>query len=92
MALYLISYDLRKPGRDYATLLERLRQLKAERVLESVWLLPSGVRTTEQVRNELWQLMDNNDRILVTRIAFDAAWNNLKLKDESVEVLYGEAR
>jgi hypothetical protein len=35
---YLIAYELNAPGQDYAALEERLRTLKATRILETVWL------------------------------------------------------
>ena len=39
MALYLISYDLLKPGKNYDPLLDALTQQGAKRVLLSQWIL-----------------------------------------------------
>ena len=39
MALYLISYDLLKPGKNYDPLIDALTQQKTKRVLVSQWTL-----------------------------------------------------
>ena len=39
MALYLISYDLNKPEKDYPKLIDYLEQIGAHRVLYSEWLV-----------------------------------------------------
>ena len=39
MALYLISYDLLKPGKNYDPLIDALTQQGAKRVLVSQWTL-----------------------------------------------------
>lgn len=69
MAVYIISYDLRKPDYDYQPLYEALDKIKAKHLQDSVW----GVHTSSnaaQVFDYLWQHMHNEkDRLFV--IPFD---------------------
>jgi len=69
MAVFLISYDLRKPDHDYDPLYDGLAKIKAKHVQDSVW----GVRTrssAEEVFDYLWQFMHNEkDRLFV--VPFD---------------------
>jgi hypothetical protein len=65
MAVFLISYDLRKPDFDYEPLYEALNKIKAKHIQDSVW----GIDTTssaEVVYDYLWQHMHNaRDRLFV---------------------------
>lgn len=83
MAVFLISYDLRKPDYNYQPLYEALDKIKAKHVQDSVW----GVRTTssaEVVFNYLWQHMHNKmDRLFV--VPFDKE-NDYKA-DNSITML-----
>lgn len=69
MAIYLISYDLRKPDYDYQPLYDALDVIGAKHVQDSVW----GVDTTDSVAevfDYLWQHMHNQkDRLFV--VPFD---------------------
>ena len=67
MALYLISYDLLKPGKNYDPLLEALAQQGAKRVLLSQWTLNTYC-SAKQIRDWARRYMDNNDRILISEI------------------------
>lgn len=71
MAVFLISYDLRKPDYNYEPLYEALAKIKAKHVQDSVW----GVSTTSSakvVAEYLWQHMHNErDRLFV--VPFDKA-------------------
>jgi hypothetical protein len=84
MALYWIGYDLDKPGQDYSDLIARLKQLSAVRVLKSDWLLGHNSTTPEQIRNDLMRFLDANDRIIVSELKNNAAWNNLLASDQTV--------
>ncbi len=69
--LYLISYDLMTPGKDYTNLWAFLRRLGGVRVLESEWMIRwvSATPTTPlDLANATLQHMDRNDRILVTEV------------------------
>jgi CRISPR/Cas system-associated endoribonuclease Cas2 len=69
MAVFLISYDLRKPDFDYDPLYDALAKIKAKHIQDSVW----GVNvndTAKSVFNYLWQHMHNEkDRLFV--VPFD---------------------
>jgi hypothetical protein len=66
-AHYLISYDLRAPGRNYDGLYEALAAAKAVRALESVWLLDDPKQGAE-VRDALRTHLDANDGVIVIGI------------------------
>jgi hypothetical protein len=71
MAVFIISYDLRKPDYNYDPLYAALNEIGAKHIQDSVW----GIRTSssaEIVFNYLWQHMHNQkDRLFV--IPFDKA-------------------
>ncbi len=64
---YLISYDLTKPGQNYARLHAELQRAGARRVLQSAWALNTTTSAT-QIANWLRQYVDLSDRILVTEL------------------------
>jgi CRISPR-associated endonuclease Cas2 len=90
MALYLVSYDLDKPGQDYSDLIKRLREFGATRILYSEWFL-AHTATAEQLRDDLLRFMDDNDRILVAELKNSAAWNHLMISNNSVLAWYKKA-
>ena len=67
MALYLTSYDLLKPGKNYDPLIDALTQQGAKRVLLSQWTLNTYC-SPKQIRDWARRYMDNNDRILISEI------------------------
>lgn len=73
MAVYLVSYDLRQPGRNYEPLWQDLRNAGGVRALESLWLVDVN-QTAVQVRDLLRTHLDANDRIMVVEITPAAAW------------------
>jgi hypothetical protein len=76
MAVYLVSYDLRAPGRNYAPLWDRLRQYTYAKGVESGWLVDT-TWSAAQVRDDLTQHVDANDLLLVVRLAGESAWTKL---------------
>jgi hypothetical protein len=78
MSVYLVSYDLRTPGKEYAPLHACLKSYPAHaKPLESVWLIGTSL-SAEQLREAVCSHMDANDRLLVLNIAaFEVAWLNL---------------
>ena len=74
MPILLVTYDLKKPGRDYAPVHKWLKTFAYCKDLESVWLLDTNW-TTEQVRDKLRELVDTNDKIFVVRL--QRSWNSL---------------
>lgn len=74
---FLVSYDLRKPGKDYKSLHEHLKSYSNwAKPLESVWLIKSSL-TCEQVGNNIYSHMDTNDKLFVLDINDrKAVWSN----------------
>ena len=64
MALYLISYDLNKPEKDYPKLISYLESISAHRVLYSEWFLRSS-SDRDAVYNAVKSRIDDNDGLLV---------------------------
>lgn len=83
MALFLVSYDLDKPGQDYPDLIARLKQFGAQRILYSEWFLVHNSATPAQLRDDLLRFMDSNDRILVVELKNNAAWQRLMITNEA---------
>ena len=73
---YLISYDLRTPGKDYARLYEALEGIGAKRVLDSAWAVRVTNMGAAGIRDWVRLYTDSNDRVLVSPIQSDwAAWS-----------------
>ena len=66
--VYLISYDLTNPTKDYAQLYKALSHLGAEKILMSRWILKHPKDDVEGLSNYLWKFMDEKDRLLVTKL------------------------
>ncbi len=66
--VYLITYDLRFPGRDYTNLYNAIKDLGDWRhPMESTWFVHSTLRANE-IYNRLCSNIDTNDRLLVIEI------------------------
>ena len=76
MTVYIASYDLRKPGRNYDALYRRLADWKALRVLESVWAIYT-TSNAKTIRDDLKRYIDSGDGLLVAKLAGEAAWESL---------------
>ncbi len=84
MKVYQINYDLRKQ-RDYESLYERIRSYSTySHALESTWLIVTD-QTAAQIRDYLYEVMDSDDGLLVTRLQGEAAW--IGLRDKTTEWL-----
>ena len=76
MARYIITYDLRKPGRNYDELYKRIKSYGAcASITESSWAVAT-TQTSEQIRDYLKGAMDGNDKLLVG-ILGTSAWFGL---------------
>lgn len=69
---YLISYDLAQPEPKYDLITERLEELDAKRILQSVWVLEDD--DSKNRENELRQdlrdhLLSSRDKLLVVTLA-----------------------
>ena len=70
--IYLITYDLRKPGRDYTSLYDAIKQLgDTNHPLESVWLvaIDNKSKNAAYISSSLRNYMDDNDLIFVVDIS-----------------------
>ncbi|RXZ45342.1 hypothetical protein [Crenobacter cavernae] len=63
---YLISFDLNRPGQEYAPLIKTLEDMGAHKVQDSSWLLRSTL-TAQEIRQQL--PMDSNDVAEVFELA-----------------------
>lgn len=77
MGTYAVSYDLRKPGRNYEPLWSRLREWRAVRVLESFWIVPDA-SSAAALRDDLIRHIDSNDGLLVAGVTGEMAWQKLQ--------------
>jgi CRISPR/Cas system-associated endoribonuclease Cas2 len=71
MAILLVTYDLKNPGRNYEPLHSLLKQYNYCKGMESVWLLDT-THTPSQVRERIAQVVDGNDIVFVTKLASQA--------------------
>ena len=78
MHAVLISYDLRKPNRDYEDLYKAIKSVANGwwSCLESVWLIRSE-STCAVIRDYLQQHIDASDKLLVIRVGADWATSGL---------------
>ena len=67
MAVVLVTYDLKAPGRNYQPVHDYLKTFSYCKGLESVWLLDTELQTTA-IRDALMAKVDTNDVIFVTPI------------------------
>ncbi len=73
---YIIIYDLRAPGRNYASLYQAIKDYGTwGKISESAWAVVSSQNSVE-IRNNLMKYLDSNDRLMVVRSGQDAAWVN----------------
>lgn len=75
MSVFLVSYDLRAPGRDYSRLYTRLSGWRAVKALESDWLIDAET-TAYAIRDDLMSYVDANDRLLVAKLEGQSAWTS----------------
>jgi hypothetical protein len=78
----MITYDLRKPGRDYNSLYAAIKSATYwAHPVESVWLIRTTSSVTEW-RDRLKRHIDTNDMLLVLNVA--AGWASYGLDSQMV--------
>ena len=78
MSAYIISYDLRKPGRNYDDLYKRIKSYSGwAHVTESTWCVSAYGQTAARIRDYLNDAIDANDRLFVATLSGEAAWQGL---------------
>ena len=66
--VYLVSYDLNAPEKDYQRLFDAIEHYdKPCRILKSQWLIRSD-KSAEEIFNELIGFIDENDELFVCEI------------------------
>lgn len=82
---YIICYDLCTPGRDYDRLYSALKKYAHwGKLTDSTWAIVTS-ETYVQVRDNLKQFVDANDRLIVIRAGKKAAWTKVRASDEWVK-------
>jgi len=72
--VYLISYDLNKPGQNYDDLYQEIKELGSSRWhdLDSTWLVDTKLNAN-QISDRLKKHIDENDFFLVIGVTSDYA-------------------
>jgi len=66
--IYLITYDLRVPGRDYTSLYNAIKEYGDwQHPVESTWFISSDQQAND-IYDHLFPFIDKNDRILVIQV------------------------
>lgn len=89
--VYLISYDLKAPQKNYAAVTQAIEKLGGRRVLLSQYLLESN-DTHGNIRDIVRRAADADDKILVCECHGNAAWTKLLLDDAAVKTIFNRAR
>lgn len=78
--VYCISYDLKKPGRDYNLLYDAIRSYGIWwHQTDSVWLIVSK-DTAINIRSKLIKYIDSNDKLFV--VALKREWAAVGFNDK----------
>jgi len=80
MAVYIVTYELRKPNKDYKSLYEYLKTYTHCHSSTSCWFIDTN-RTSVQVRDAVLAHIDGNDSFFVARLHQDWASFDVKCAD-----------
>lgn len=73
---YIITYDLRSPGRDYNALYKAIKSYVIwGKITESTWAIVSESKASD-IRDYLIKFIGTNDRLMVVQSGKHAAWTN----------------
>lgn len=80
--VYIVSYDLNKPGQDYVDLINELKKSESWwYYLDSTWLIYTH-ETANSLYNRIAPFLDTNDYVLVIDVAKDyQGWLSQKAWD-----------
>lgn len=71
---YFISYDLSSPGQNYNDLIEAIKNYGTYcKINNSDWIISTDDKATE-IRDNLKQHLDKNDKLFVGELSGAAAW------------------
>lgn len=83
MSTYVVSYDLKAPGKDYDNLIDYLKSLNTWwHHLGSTWVVVTSMSARE-LRDEIAKHVDSNDQVLVVKSGGEGAWRNFTDKGNS---------
>ena len=75
MYKYIVTYDLRNPGKNYSSLINKIKSYQYSKICESVWIIRSS-NNSSTIRNSLLNEIDSNDCLFVAKLSGEAAWHN----------------
>ncbi|MDR6142051.1 hypothetical protein QE375_001605 [Microbacterium foliorum] len=79
MTVFVVSYDLSAPGRNYDDLIKHLKAYGTySHALESTWLISTD-KNAGQVRDDAKKFIDSNDKLLVVKVGTN--WGSVGLRD-----------
>jgi len=81
MALFFLSYDLRKK-RNYQPLYDELARFKAAHILESTWCFNSSNVDAAGLRDHFKRFIDTDDGIIVSQVSDWASYNTLRTPND----------
>lgn len=84
MDKFIVTYDLRSPGQDYSALISRIKSYTYSKICESAWIVRSN-KDASQIRDDLVQEIDKNDRLFVAKLTGQAAWHNCIDTNENIK-------
>lgn len=74
MALYYLSYDLRK-NKDYQSLFEELKRFGAVRILKSEWCFHRIDTSVANLREHFRGFVDHDDGLSIAEVTYWATYN-----------------
>lgn len=74
MALYFLTYDLRK-SRNYQILYDELNNFGAVRILESTWCFTRLNTSAKKLRDHFKKYIDSSDALIVSEVTDWASFN-----------------
>ncbi len=77
MTLFMIGYDLNRPGQEYGDLYETIKKQSNGawwHHLDSTWIVESE-QSAVAIRDAIQAVTDSNDKILVAKIGAPGAWS-----------------
>ena len=82
MASFVVSYDLKKPGRNYDDLYDAIKEISGNwaHVMDSTWVVTSDKENSSSIRDKLNKAMDSNDVLFVAKLTGETAWAGLSEK------------
>lgn len=77
MYVYIISFDLVKPGQNYDKIIELIKQYNVWAKLGTTTYLVQTSHSAVELRDNLKTAIDSNDKLFVGKVTRPAAWSNM---------------